>query len=90
MFPQENRRVVVQTNKPKKLVEVGTPVKGRRGVNCGTLIFQQRLERAEGRQSVEGNKVRYAYLPGAGYSREEWDLMWLCSAKTPWAHPFSV
>ncbi len=52
------------------------------------LTFQQRLHNAKAAQTVEEYKARHAYLHGAGYSREEWDTMWLDSPNTTWAHQF--
>lgn len=52
------------------------------------LTFAQRLHNAKAAQTVEEYKARHAYLHGAGYSREEWDLMWLDSPNTTWAHQF--
>jgi hypothetical protein len=53
-----------------------------------TLSLEQRIHNAEACQTVEEYKARHAYLHGAGYSREEWDLMWLNSPNTTWAHQF--
>ena len=39
------------------------------------LSLEQRIHNAEACQTVEEYKARHAYLHGAGYSREEWDLM---------------
>lgn len=52
------------------------------------LTLEQRIHNAEACQTVEEYKARHAYLHGAGYSREEWDLMWLDSPNTTWAHQF--
>ncbi len=52
------------------------------------LSLEQRIHNAEACQTVEEYKARHAYLHGAGYSREEWDLMWLDSPNTTWAHQF--
>lgn len=53
-----------------------------------TLSFEQRLHNAIGSQTVEEYKARHAYLHGVGYSREEWDYMWLKSKNCTWAHQF--
>lgn len=52
------------------------------------LSFEQRLHNAIGSQTVEEYKARHAYLHGVGYSREEWDYMWLKSKNCTWAHQF--
>lgn len=52
------------------------------------LSLEQRIFNAEACQTVEEYKARHAYLHGAGYSREEWDMMWLKSPNTTWAHQF--
>lgn len=53
-----------------------------------TLSFEHRLHNAIGSQTVEEYKARHAYLHGVGYSREEWDYMWLKSKNCTWAHQF--
>ena len=52
------------------------------------LSFEQQLHNAEACQTVEEYKARHAYLHGIGYSREEWDTMWLNSPNSTWAHQF--
>lgn len=52
------------------------------------LSFDERLHNAEACQTVEEYKARHAYLHGIGYSREEWDTMWLHSPNSTWAHQF--
>jgi hypothetical protein len=52
------------------------------------LSFSERLHNAVASQTVEEYKARHAYLHGVGYSREEWDYMWMKSKNTTWAHQF--
>ena len=52
------------------------------------LTLEQRIHNALASQTVEEYKARHAYLHGVKHSREEWDVLWLNSPNTTWAHQF--